>query len=90
MSGFKRENFTWRGLDLCVGKRKPQLTLVPDIDHPHLYRIRYANGWLSSPANITRAKEAAYGHAHSLHMEQTPSEGVYSGESVLSVQGGAP
>ena len=78
MSGFKRENFTWRGLDLCAGKRK-LLTLVPDATHPHLYRIRYPNGWLSSPANITRAKEAAYGHAHSLQMEQRPSEGVYSG-----------
>ena len=76
---FKKDDFTWRGLHLCVGKRKPILTLVPDATHPDLYRIRYPDGWLSSPANITRAKEAAQGHAQHLIAEQTPVEGVYSG-----------
>lgn len=85
MRVFNRSDFIWRGLDLCAGRRK-LLTLVPDPTHPHLYRIEYPNGWLSSPANITRAKEAAYGHAHYLLMQETPTKGVYSGESVLQVE----
>ena len=89
MRVFKRDDFTWRGLDLWVAKRKPLLTLVPDVTHPHLYRIRYPNGWLSFPANITRAKEAARAHAQHLIAEQTPVEGVYSGESALPIEGGA-
>ena len=89
MRVFKRDNFTWRGLDLCVGKRKPILTLVPDVTHPHLYRIRYPNGWTSSPANISRAKEAAPGHAQHLMGEQRPVEPGYSGVSPLPVEGGA-
>ena len=42
------------------------LTLVADEKFPHLFRIRYPDGWTSTPANITRAKDAAYGHARYL------------------------
>ena len=59
------ERFCWRGLVLHLGKR-PVLTLVPDATFPHLYRIRYPDGWTSTPANLTRAKDAAYGHARYL------------------------
>jgi hypothetical protein len=56
--------FRWCGLALHVARRKkPVLTLVADADHPHLFRIRYPDGWTSTPANITRARDAAYGHA---------------------------
>jgi hypothetical protein len=69
-----REEFHWRGLDLHLGKRKtPVLTLVADDNYPHLFRIRYPDGWISTPANISRAKDAAYGHARWL---LTPVGGV--------------
>lgn len=42
------------------------VTLVADGNYPHLFRIRYPDGWLSTPANVSRAKEAAYGHARLL------------------------
>jgi hypothetical protein len=57
--------FRWRGLALCFGRREV-LTLVQDDTYPHLYRIRYPGGWISAPANISRAKDAAYGHARYL------------------------
>ena len=60
-----RERFCWRGLVLHIGKR-PVLTLVPDATFQHLFRIRYPDGWTSPPANLTRAKDAAYGHARYL------------------------
>ena len=44
-------DFVWRGLDLHLGQRtKPLLALLPDPSYPHLFRIRYPNGWTSSPA----------------------------------------
>jgi hypothetical protein len=62
-----RHSFRWCDLALHYGKRRtPVVTLVPDHNHPHLFRIRHPDGWLSTPANITRAKEAAYGHARLL------------------------
>ena len=39
------------------------LILVADDEFPHLFRIKYPDGWLSTPVNISRAKDAAYGHA---------------------------
>jgi hypothetical protein len=56
------DDFMWHGLDLYLGSRKV-LTLAADETYPHLYRIRYPDGWTSTPANLTRAKDAAYGHA---------------------------
>lgn len=65
-----RSQFRWRGLALHLGRGKtPVLTLVQDELHPHLYRIRHPNGWMSTPANIARAKDAAYGHARKLLKE---------------------
>ena len=59
-----QNEFRWRGLALHFGKRKrPVLTLVADDIYPHLFRIRYPDGWTSTAANISRAKDAAYGHA---------------------------
>ena len=79
-----REKFVWRDLGLHMGgSRKPVLTLVPDRTYPHLYRIKYPNGWTSSAANITRARDAAYGHARYLLGAESPSEGVYSPEDKI-------
>ena len=77
----KQTKFVWRGLDLHLGRRKtPVLTLVADATYPHLYRIRYPNGWASTPGNLTRAKDAAYGHARYLLGQETPSEAPQTGE----------
>ena len=77
----REAKFIWRGLDLHLGRRKkPVLTLVADATYPHLYRIRYPDGWTSLPANISRAKDAAYGHARYLLGEETPSEAPQTGE----------
>ena len=76
-----RDKFVWRGPGLHLGRsKKPVLTLAPDATHPHLYRIKYPNGWTSSPANITRARDAAYGHARYLLGAERPAEGSYSPE----------
>ena len=76
-----RDKFVWCDLGLHLGRsKKPILTLVPHETHPHLYRIKYPNGWTSSPANITRARDAAYRHARCLLGAQSPSEGSYSPE----------
>ena len=50
------------------------LELVVDETYQHLFRIRYPNGWTSSPGNITRAREAAYSHARHLLGRQTGAE----------------
>ena len=66
-SDLRRKNFVWRGLAFCLMNRsKPVLELVADSTYPHLFRIRYPDGWRSSPANLSRAKDAAYGHALTL------------------------
>jgi hypothetical protein len=63
-SKLARSDFRWQGLALYLGRGKtPILTLAVDETHPHLYRIQYPDGWTSTPANLTRAKDAAYGHA---------------------------
>ena len=60
-TNLRRRHFRWRGLALHLGRRKrPVLTLVADDTYPHLFRIRYPDGWTSTPANISRAKDAAY------------------------------
>jgi hypothetical protein len=74
-----REDFLWRGLALHYGRRPtPILTLIADPDYPHLYRIRYRNGWTSTPANLSRAKDAAYDHARYLLTGQAPQKAPYS------------
>jgi|KBSMisStandDraft_5_1062788.scaffolds.fasta_scaffold3030625_1 hypothetical protein len=76
----RNKDFDWDGLALYrLGRRV--LTLLAEAKYPHLYRIRYPNGWTSSPANLTRAKDAAYGHARFL-MQETGVEAVYSPETV--------
>ena len=80
----RTSDFIWRGLSLHLGRnRKPTLTLVQDADYPRLYRIRYSNGWTSTPANLTRAKDAAYGHARYLLAQETAGKGVYSPEDKI-------
>jgi hypothetical protein len=77
----RTSDFVWRGLALHLGRRRqPVLELVADADQPHLYRIRYPNGWTSTPANLTRAKDAAYGHARCLLTQETAGKGPYSPE----------
>jgi hypothetical protein len=72
-----RDKFVWRGLSLHLGRsRKPLLTLIPDVAHLHLFRIKHPDGWTSSPANITRARDAAYGHARYLLGAETPRRGL--------------
>ena len=62
-----KDEFAWKGLALHLGRReKPVLTLVADETYPHLFRIRYPDGWESVPVNLSRAKDAAYGHARYL------------------------
>ena len=77
-----RHDFIWKGLALHIGRRKtPILTLVADATYPHLYRIAYPNGWTSTLANLTRAKDAAYGHARYLEGGQSPVRATQTGES---------
>jgi hypothetical protein len=62
-----KHSFRWCGLALHYGKRRmPVVTLVADDNYPHLFRIKYPDGWVSTAANVSRAKEAAYGHARLL------------------------
>jgi hypothetical protein len=76
-----RHDFTWKGLALYVGRRKtPVLTLVADPTYPHLFRIRYPSGWTSTPANLSRAKDAAYSHARYLEGGDKPVEAPQTGE----------
>jgi hypothetical protein len=79
----KRE-FVWRGLGLHLGTHKePVLWLVADAIWPHLYRVVYPDGWTSSPANLTRAKDAAYGHARHLLVTLEPEDAVQTAEPDL-------
>ena len=55
------------------------LTLVADPIYRHLFRIVYPDGWTSTPANISRAKDAAFGHARHLLGADSPSEAAYTG-----------
>jgi hypothetical protein len=77
----RQTDFVWRGLDLHFGRRKkPVLTLVADATYPHLFRITYPNGWTSTPGNLTRAKDAAYGHARHLLAQETAENAPQTGE----------
>ncbi len=77
----KQTEFVWRGLSLHLGRsRKSILTLVADAVYPHLFRITYPDGWPSSPGNLTRAKDAAYGHARYLLAQETAENGPQTGE----------
>ena len=58
----------------------PVLTLVADTTYPHLFRIRYPSAWMSTPGNLTRAKDAAYDHARHLLVGQRPSDAPQTGE----------
>ena len=79
----KRE-FVWRGLGHHLGARKkPVLMLEADATYPHLYRIVYPDGWTSSPANLTRTKDAAYGHARHLLVTLEPEDAVQTAETDL-------
>jgi hypothetical protein len=83
---FKRPDFAWRGLGLHFGRRRrPVLTLVADAACPHLYRIRHPSGWTGAPANLARAKDAAYGHARHLLAEDTATEAPYSPETGVAL-----
>jgi hypothetical protein len=82
----RQTDFVWRGLNLHYGKRKkPVLTLVADATYPHLFRITYPNGWTSTPANISRAKDAAYGHGRYLLAQERPVEGARTGGRAVEV-----
>jgi len=76
-----RDKFVWRGLSLHLGRSsKLLLTVIPDVTYPHLFRIKHSDGWTSVPANLTRARDAAYGHARYLLGAETPAEASYSPE----------
>ena len=82
----RTSDFVWRDLSLHLGRSpKPTLTLVPDAHHPHLYRIQYPSGWTSTPANLTRAKDAAYGHARYLVAQETGGKGPSSPEGQVDI-----
>ena len=79
-----RNKFIWRGLDLHFGRRKTRvLSLVADATYSHLYRIRYPDGWTSTPANLSRARDAAYGHVRYLLGAETVASASYSPEPDL-------
>jgi hypothetical protein len=78
-----RHEFVWRGLALHFSGQ-PVLTLVADDTYPHLYRIRYPDGWTSTPANLTRAKDAAYGHARYLLVTESRPSASYSPEDEVA------
>jgi hypothetical protein len=81
-----RDKFVWRGFSLHLGRsKKSLLTVVPDERHSHLYRIKYPDGWTSSPANITRAHDTAYGHVRYLLGAETPPEATYSPEDEIGI-----
>jgi hypothetical protein len=79
----RNADFVWRGLELCRHE-KPVLALISDATYPHLYRIRYPDGWISSPANLTRAKDAAYGHARYLVAQENRVEAPYRPERMAA------
>ena len=80
-----KQEFVWRGLGLCLGlSRKPVVTLVAETAYPHLYRIKYPDGWTSTLANLTRAKDAAYGHARDSLGRQTCGGAHYSPEKAVA------
>jgi hypothetical protein len=73
-----RHEFVWRGLGLHFRRRKtPVLTLVADATYPHLFRIQYPG----TPANLSRAKDAAYGHARYLLTLRRAAEAPHRPES---------
>ena len=78
-----RSEFVWSGLALHLGNRRV-LSLVADAIYPDLYRISYPDGWISAPANLTRAKDAAYGHARYLLSTERRVEGCYSPERMAA------
>jgi hypothetical protein len=73
----RNADFKWLGLEVCW-RNKPVLALIADATYPHLYRIGYPDGWISSPANLTRAKDAVYGHARYLVAQENRVEASYS------------
>jgi hypothetical protein len=76
-----KHEFLWRDLALHLGRRRqPALELVADATYPDLYRI-HPDGWMSTPANLTRAKDAAYGHARYLLGRLRPAEAPCSPEA---------
>jgi len=78
----RNTDFVWRGLALHLGRRKtPVLTLVQDETYSHLYRIRYPDGWCSTPGNLTRAKDASYGHARYLLAQESRSRAPLTAEA---------
>ena len=79
----RNADFIWRGLELCW-RNKPVLALISEATYPHLYLIRYPDGWISSPANLTRAKEAAYGHACYLVAQENRVEASYRPERMAA------
>jgi hypothetical protein len=62
-------NETWKRHNGKAPKKRRLLReALPEAfgTYPHLYRIQYPDGWISSPVNLSRAKDAAYGHARHL------------------------
>jgi hypothetical protein len=50
---------TWRGDALFHGGGKTGFSVVPDQQHPRMWRVRYPDGKLSDLVNRTRARDAA-------------------------------
>lgn len=80
-----KAEFIWHGLALhLIAHKRPVLTLVQDTRYPHLYRILYPDGWTSTPANLTRAKDAAYGHARYLLGRLAAIEASQTAETIAA------
>ena len=81
-----KDEFVWCGLGLHLGTRKkPVLTLEADATYPYLYRVVYPDGWTSPPANLTRAKDAAYWHARYLLGRLGPEDAAQTAETDLAL-----
>lgn len=51
--------YSWRDARLFHGASPTGFSVVPDQQHPRMWRVRYPDGRLSDMTNRTRAKDAA-------------------------------
>lgn len=77
----------WRTLRLFFAQRDSGISIHTDYHFPKLYRIRWPDGRVSPPGNLSRAKEAAISYAraylgfgghyvHNWHVTETRSGGA--------------
>lgn len=66
----------WKDQRLYLGNRLSGYSVVPDEQHPTLWRVRRPDGSLSDMVNLSRAKDAAVAMlGRTLKAPQSPSGG---------------